>query len=353
MIIDAADITDWQACRRKGLLSHDWRYMKWRPSALWIACFREAVIAMSNGTPTAEAATIARGTFMQAAANPGLEFLHSPHSRDVYRIAKDWCAMLSTALEATARQRVPLLRPVDSIRLSPAIEWRPLSRLGADGQLHRWIACDRWDTDDLARALHGWYVIGDIAATRRPMMLHVIEIGQMRNGRQASHWARGWKHPKMPRLRVRFKRRGEDHNPEADSDLKGFRPWFMSDNPDISVAEWVDQMEHDDVIRDVTHTVPVGVPSDAVCADVLRQVLQEASAMRDAITERGSLGWDALPMSRGACDWPVPCVWQQVCYAAEPRGPGAMPELYQIRKATTAYQSLPVQTPHEPLRDSV
>lgn len=343
--LDGHTITEFQSCKRKALLAHDWRYLKWRPSSLFLACFREAIIAISQGTPAASATSIARSTFLQSAANPGLELSPSSHFRDVYRLAKDWCAMLDTTLEAASRTGLVPLTYLDPVRLTSGVEWKPLAFAGADGSLHRWMTCDRWDGDELARALHSWYVIGDLAVTRTPLTLHVIEIGQLRQGRRASSWARGWKHPKIINARLRFKRRADPPNRTDRAEFHDYRAWYLSDHPDITAVEWVDRMAEDGAIADVMREVKVSVPSPEVCDDTVRQVLQESATLRDAITDRGALGWAAHPMSRAACDWPVPCPWQNICFASKPTCPSELPDLYQRRRATSPDGHLPTSTP--------
>jgi len=301
MVLDAHAIGDYQACHRKGVLSRDWRPQKWPPKRLWDACFRSAVISIvQQAVPPAQAAADARARFLQAAANPGLDITTNP-----FLAAKDWCAMLDTTLRSMARAELPpQLREVPPVRLNSGVEWLPLAQ--SDGQsLHRFISVDRWDDAARYRELHSWRVMGDVAVTGLPMILHIVEIGQMRSGRRASLWARAWKHPTMPSLSMRFKGK-------LPGAFKGWKPLYLSDSH-VSADDWVEQMWKEGAAQDLLHQVQVKVPQEHQRAAVVRDVLQEAIAIRELTEDEAA--WSDLPMSRNACDGIVPCEFQSVCYS--------------------------------------
>lgn len=305
MIFDAKRLTDLQSCPRKLLLHTDYEVLRWRAHSLLDACLRIGIQRITNGMDPAAVATEAKGLFLQTAANPGLD---APYGADTYKLAKDSCAMLDTILRAAARWALPALVDSPTVRLNSSVEWAPLAAMDAGGELHRIVTVDRWDEGALARELHSWYVFGDICATRHSMTLHAIEIGQTRKGRRASAWARGWKHPAMPNLRMRFVR--------ADgSAFNGWKPMYLADYPHSDVQLWVDQMYEEGVAQALVHHIPVAVPEESVVADTLRQMMIEARRADVLISERASTPWSALPMSRAACDGPlVPCAWQYACH---------------------------------------
>lgn len=309
--LDARSIADWQSCRRRHLLSVDYRPLRWRPRSLFLACLRKAIVAVSQDTAPDAAATEARTEFMQAAANPGLDILGG----NPYALAREWCVMFDTILLAL---NPPALTEVPAARLNSQFDWRVRAHADASGELHRWITTDQWTADHMSRELHGWPVIGDIAATRRPMTLHVIEIGRESKGRRVSPWARAFKNPAMPSLRYRFTR-----SPTSV-------PVWLVDLPNETPEDWVGEMTKGGVAANLVHHVPVAVPDDAVCAETVGQVLREAISMRDAECDRESIPWRAWPMSRGACDLWSPCVWQSCCYGDAKTQPSEL-GLYQIR----------------------
>lgn len=303
-MLDAKKLTDLQSCPRKLLLHTDWEILRWRAKSLLDACLRVGIQRISCGAEPAAIAVEMKGLFLQSAANPGLD---APYGADTFKLAKDSCAMLDTILRAAARWSLPQLVDSPTVKLNSTIEWAPLAAMDASGELHRFVTVDRWDEGELSRELHSWYVFGDICATRRPMTLHAIEIGQTRKGRRASAWARGWKHPSMPNLRMRFVR--------ADgSAFNGWKPMYLADYPNSNVDVWVAQMFDEGVAQSLVHHVPIALPDDNVIADTLRQMMMESRRADVLISERSSTPWSALPMSRGECDGIVPCSWQYACH---------------------------------------
>lgn len=301
MDLDASILTTYQGCKRKFILNSQWRSRKWRPHTLFDACLRRAIVKISDGLDPVEAASDARAWFMQTAANPGIETLDNP-----FIVAKDWCAMLDTILRALGKLTLLTLKDVPQIRLNSWLWWRPLCHQDDSGQLHRWITVDSWSQDDLMRELHSWFVTGDICLTRSPMMLHVIEIGRMYKGRRASPWARAWRHPGIPSLRLRFKKKD-------GGDLKTWKPVYLSDREsDKDADSWVEQLYSEQVAQHLMHHIAINLPPDSICADTQRQVLLEALAIRDLEGENPS--YKSLPMSRAMCDGLTPCHFQPVCF---------------------------------------
>jgi hypothetical protein len=304
-MIDARSLTTLQSCPRRFLLESDYEVLRWRPKSLLDACLRKGILAISNGGEAAPIAESLKAEFLQVAANPGIEVAYGANP---YVIAKDCCAMLDTILRAAAGWGLPRLGDASPVRLNSSTEWSPLAFAGADGSLHRIITVDRWADDNLSREAHSWYVTGDIAATRREMILHVVEIGQVRNGRRASAWARAWQHPTMPRLKLRFVHRD-------GTTFKGWKAVYLADRRDLDPDEWVARMDTEGATNALVRHLRIGVPDDAVCDDTLRQMLLEASRANVLLSERSSTPWRALPMSRGACDIiGHPCPWQSACY---------------------------------------
>jgi hypothetical protein len=307
MILSASTISVLQACPRRFLLEADWLVIKWRAKALFDACLRTAILEISAGKSPAEAAKDAKSQFLQVAANPGLDL---PYGTDSYKVAKDYSAMLDTILRAAARWNLPKLAEHPAVVLNSAVSWQPLAAVDEAGELHRFITLDRWTDADLSRELHGWGVFGDVAITGKPMTIHVVEVGQIRNGRRSSAWARAWKHPTMGNtMKIHFAHKD-------GSTFKGWTPYYLMDHPDEDIDAWVEVMYKEGVAQRLVQHVGVAVPPQEVCDDTRRQVMQEATRARVLLSERSSTRWNALPMSRGACDGFVPCPWQAACHQA-------------------------------------
>jgi len=299
--MDAHQIGEWQSCQRLWRLSRDWHRLRWHPKRLFDALLRRGILAISNAIPVDTTIMEARAQYMQSAANPGLDV-----STDPYRLARDWCALLDVLLRSVARQGVPkALKEHPPVRLNSLTAWEPLSYL-ADGVLHRWITLDSWGEDDLSRELHSWRVIGDVAVTKLPLVLHVIEIGQTRNGRRATAWVRAWKHPAMPSLQMRFRKKD-------GKEFKGYLPYHLADHRELDVDAWVEQLWREGAAEELLHELRVNVPTELQCAEVVRDILTESVMMRVLNVE--STSWRDLPMSRNACDTFYPCPFQEVCYS--------------------------------------
>ena len=214
--------------------------------------------------------------------------------------------MLDTIIHSLARTEVPEVHEVPTVTLADGIEWRTTSWTDSTGTLHRWITVDHWGQSDLAREFHSWWVAGDISVNTAPMILHVIEIGQIREGRRASPWVRGYKHPTMPGMHIRFKRT------DGSQFATGWKPCYLADHNEIATEVWVSQMWREGVAQERIHSLNVRCPTEADASAVKRQIVQEAQAIREA-----QLDWTALPMSRNACDLFVPCPFQSACYSKQ------------------------------------
>jgi hypothetical protein len=305
MILTASSIVDLQSCPRKTLLSADYEILHLRPKQLLDACLRKGILAISRGEDVAATVKQMRMEFLQAAANPGMA---TPTGTDSYKLAMDLCAMLDTILRAAARMGLPHLGEHPGIKLNSGITWQPLAFTSADG-LHRIVTIDRWSEADLVRELHSWFVAGDMATTGLDMTIHVIEIGQSRNGRRASAWARGWRNPVMKNAnRIRFIHKD-------GTSFKGWIPVWLADERDLDVDGWVGAMFKEGAAQRLWHTIPVAMPTEAQRAETMRQILGEGARASVLISERGSAPWSSAPMVRAACDGlGVPCGWQGACY---------------------------------------
>ena len=299
---NATRLDTWQQCPRRELLLREWTPLKWRQKALFTAVFRRAVFAVSNGADPRQTADDAKAMFMTVAANPGIE--HAPTQKP-YLISKEWCAILDTSVRNLGRLTLLKLHDAPHMELArnglKPMEWEPSSWMDDSGQLHRWIVTDDWNYDDLCRELHSWHTIADVVIYQVPMMLHVLLIGQQRNERRHSSWARGFRHPSIPTLRMRFRK-------QDGTALDGWKPVFLSDNK-ADPDDWLNQMAQEGECERLLKHVTVEVPSPDACEYTRRQILDELTTINGH-----SRPWYQTPMSRGACDFPFACPFQPVCY---------------------------------------
>lgn len=312
LALDALALTRWQSCKRQGTLSQNWRMFRHRPKSLFDALLRNKLKRLAQPSPP-DGRTLAREfriEFMSAAADPGLDV---PGDR-CYKEAKEWCAIGAIILRVLAQTPYPLrfLRDIDC---GQGISWNPLS-LGIDstGMLHRWITVERWDAPALLREMHSWVTMGDIAMLSAPMQLHVIVLGQMKDGYHRSAWGRRWRSVHLPHRKPHF----------LSPTGKPLRPphWqaeFLSDFavPERESDEWAQQAQAEGAIAPLLQNAVVERPGEAACRDIRRQIV----AIAQEIEAAKSTPWYEYPMSRGACDGLRPCIFQPCCHSESPREP--------------------------------
>jgi hypothetical protein len=201
------------------------------------------------------------------------------------------------------------VRHARPVKLTESIDWQPLAWADESGQLHRWVIIDRWDEDAKWRDIHSWRTIGDIVVCEAPMMLHIVEIGQMRNERRQSSWTRAWRHPKIANFnKMHF--RSKDGTPLID-----WKPIYLADDIHADHDAWVDQMAEEGETGRLIHYVTVNVPNREVCVDTKSQLIMIGDEARIAMLCRAPGVWTAYPMTRGACDlYSNPCSYQECCY---------------------------------------
>jgi len=330
LTITASDLRNWQTCRRRWLLERHWRVVRWRPASLFRSCLRQGVFELSSGSECATVRSNARTRFLSQAANPGLDTM----TGDPWTVAQDWAGMLGTVLTAVSRLVLLTLTQPAIVPLTTTDDttWLPQSWLDDSGTLHRWITCDHFDDDTLAREAHSWAVIGDMVMLDAPMMLHAIDIGSQRAGRRHSPWARCYKHP-LAAGGCRFQR------PDGKGGWKKlggaeWKPLWYADQTKPDPEAWCDLMDADHVTPSLLHHISISQPSAAQASRIRGEMLQVVAEMAQAVA--GSASPESpmsVPMARSACD-PVggPCAWQWACLGDDHSREGiAASGLYQIR----------------------
>jgi hypothetical protein len=321
MILDAHALHTWQSCRRRYELETEWRPLRWRASVLFATLLRRAIYALSNAGDWEALASDAKSQFLSTAANPGLDL---PQGTNPYTVAKSWCGMFDTLLATLARTTLLTVKELPPVWLNASVSWQPRAWADESGQLHRWLTVDAWDEDALNRELHSWRTIGDIAATRQGMMLHVIETGRATKEGRTCPWSRAWKHPGIRTLTsYRFRK-------PTGGALTGWLAYHYDDRRD-DAGEWADKLIAEGEFARATHHLLVQSPTERQCAQVLRDVLVEALE----IARNEGSAWHEIPMARGACDAWVPCPFAYVCYAADQIIDPAILGLYQRRQQDT------------------
>ena len=339
MVIDAYGVTTFQSCPRRWLLEQSWRVIRWRPKSLFDYVLRQAIFAISNGADPAAEIQKSRTRFLSQAANPGLDV---SEGQDSWVVANDYAGMLSTVLIAISRLTLLTVQRLSPTAIAPESQWSPLAWSDESSMLHRWITVDRFDDEVIARSAHSWYLFGDITVIDAPLTLHVVEIGQIRNGRRQSAWARGYKHPVIAH-RYKFSRKNSKGHGTTLSDQ--WIPIYYADQPSPDPATWVDLMDADGITPTLLHHIPIAQPSEAVRRDTLGQLSRLATQMSQLVGRypHNPAAGMQVPMSRGACDGILPCPLQELCYREKP-GEG-IAELGVVQRRATASSERLVQLP--------
>jgi len=324
--VDAASLTDKQTCIRRFLLNSEWRLARWRPKLLFDVLLRRGILELTKQKDVAIVAADAKAVFLQRAADPGLDII----GKDPYQASKGWTSLLESVLHGVAKTVLPVLHDPDPARLTSEIDWKFLSWADDSGTLHRWVTVESWDDDTISRELHSWRTFGDLVMSGCPLVLHAIVLGQNRNARFLSPWTRAYVHPSIPNVHWKWVK------PEDTT----WKPVQLLDQNKLDVDEWIDEAWKQGAIQPLLQDQQVELPPENVVRDTKYQLIREASDMMRLIEERRP--YIAEPMSRGACDLYVPCVFQNVCHSPEPVDLTQL-SLYVPRKAT--YSSPQTEVP--------
>lgn len=268
---------------------------------------RPAVFALSNGLSVSDVSTSAVNRFLSCVKQPGLDVAQGTNT---YTLAMDFAATIRNVLEYLSRSTLLTLTQHPAVDLGEGLTWGFLSQRDESGVLHRWKFLDYITDDAVMKELHSWPVIGDIVAARAPMVVHFVSIGQTRNSRRVSPWARAYKSPTILGM-LRFQKKS------GEALTENWKPVWFGDNPKNSAASWVDQMLEDNAAEPLIRHVPVREPDPVHAVNHLRDVRYEYRQMLNAGVDSNTLDPMTLPMCRTQCDTPYVCPHQQVCYSTK------------------------------------
>lgn len=296
MTISAPDLATWQRCPRLWLLNQSGEPRRWRPKSLFLSQLRRGVMRLSRGDTLESVSLEACASLMEKAAVPGLDVT----GIEPYTLARDLCACLRTVLARVHTCKAQSLSASPTILLSNGHKWAVRAPSDDSGMLHSWIAVEKLNGNVLSRELHSWSVFGDMAATGRPMLLHVVEIGRQKDSHQHTPWCKAYAHP---HVLGRFAFQKQDGSQLG----AGWKPLWYQDSLRNNPKTWLALMERDQVnaIKDV----PVKAVTPRHAREFKAQVLREADRMQETLNR----SWEEEPMRRGACDMPL-CAWQHKCY---------------------------------------
>lgn len=296
MILSADLLSTLQRCPRRYMIEQEYSTVRWPPKSMLEVALRRAIAQISTGADVMITSQGACTWLLEKAAREGLDTLHDP-----YTLARDYCAILHTVLEALSRLSLLAVKAGPVVQLGETEHcWKINAFQDESGLLHRWAFVTRWDEDTKWRELHSWQCFGDCAAGQVGMMLHVVEIGQQHNGHQHTDWARSYKHPA---IHNHYKFRKVDG---GKLEASWIPVWYQSSDKN-DPKTWVDLMQQDGV--NLIHHINIAEPAKEHVQDFYAEIDQEA----ERISVLGA--WNTVPRSRPACDFPTPCQWQAACYS--------------------------------------
>ena len=224
---------------------------------------------------------------------PGLDTSHYDVHAEVCHLA---CLadIVTTAIRKTSDPPWEIPEPLES--------WKPSCFLSPDGaHLRRVVLVSNWSDDRHYNECRSWQSLGAVCAYELPMQQAVIVLGQNRNGKRHSPWAKGLRHPRNKQLR--FRKKNDVSEPFKESWL----PVWREDFDDISTHDWLEAMLKDGVLQDLCFSVEIPVPEKTARQNILDMARRKFDRLA-AIQE--------LPDPQFTnCNWPIPCIFRTPCHA--------------------------------------
>jgi len=229
---------------------------------------------------------------MTLAAERGLDIEGS----GVYPIALH-TASLADIVTTLLRSNDLRARPAD--KTTGTSTWVSSAYLGVSGlRLHRVLLVSRWSSERSKAEKYAWETLGEQSVYELPMTIHIVVLGQRRDGKHHGPFSKGYLHPHGRMLRIR-KRSGESFSG------RWLQAW-REEQDTISRDKWIEQMDADGVMQDSLFTIECEPPPAKLSSEIrhlaerkLRQI-QETMKVPD--------------MNPSSCWWPVPCQFSECCW---------------------------------------
>jgi hypothetical protein len=237
---------------------------------------------------------------------PGLETTHYDVHAEVVHLACIADA-ITTAIRKSSDKPWQL---AGRVQLGDGPVWTSGAYIDPSGlKLRRIVLVSAWNNDRHYSECRSWFSLGEICAFGLPMQMAVVVLGQRRDGKRHSPWAKGLRHPANKKLRFRKKH-------DVASGFKDtWRPVWREDFDDIGTNDWLQAMLDDGVLEDVCFPVTIDIPEKAA-----RQRIVEMAARK--LERLAAMKTVPDPQLTG-CDWPKPCIFRRPCHGGrEPqKGP--------------------------------
>jgi hypothetical protein len=299
-------LSRYETCARAGYWARSWERQKLDGTEI----LQAALSVGLTETERVDIGELAGETVLEIAADRGL--LTSVNQ--VYDAAIHHAALADILTQVVRRPGNPAWRPAEPILGS----WTPSCYIDpSGGHLRRIVLVSQWNDERHASEARSWESLGEISHFKLPMQQVVLVLGQHRDGKRHGPFSKGYLHPQGSELR--FRRKGKRSTSTFNANWSQI--WREDVGGHIGVERWLQAMLEDDMLRDVSFTVELPVPSERD----MQAVRDMAERKLEALSKISELP-DA---NLSTCFWPVPCVFQPECHA------GRAPSLHRFVSATT------------------
>lgn len=291
-MISAPLLTDLESCQRRGYFSRDWLPRRLHPTEIT----RRAIYA-ALCDEREDVGERAGEEVMTLCADVGLDIKHhNLHDIGLHHAA------IADLVATWARGAVGFDMGCPQDKMVGNHTWQSSCLLDAHRQrLVRIVLVDHFSDERLLSESRSWYSLGEVAVYDAPMDVHVVSLGASRGGKRHSAWSKGLLHPRNRALRFK---------PHANKTV-GFKdtwiPIYREEHDRISRETWLEAMEQDGMVRELTTVVHV----ERLSAERRKETLEVIERKADALSKIGRLP----DPSYSQCDWPSPCGFRSVCFA--------------------------------------
>ncbi len=206
---------------------------------------------------------------------------------------------LADVIASSLRRKEPW-KAAPSVDLGEGHTWYSDCFLEPNGEALRRVLCvSSWSPDRHYSVMRSWGTLGSMCAYGLPMKLAVVTLGQHREGRFHSPWAKGFLHPVSKQLRFRKK------TGSGEGFKSSWQQVFREDRAEISTGEWLGRMLNDGVLEDNLQFIEVPLPSN----DVQKMIRELAIRRLNKIYDCTELPDQQL----STCYWPRKCTFLSNC----------------------------------------
>lgn len=299
-------------CARAGFYSRDWEFSRLHPSEI----LRRAV-DFGLTSEEVDPGQAAGDHVMTLAAERGLDIEGS----GVYPIALHAAALSDIVTTLIRALGPPWARPED--KTVGTATWVSSACLASSGlRLHRVLMVSRWSKEREKAERYSWGTLGETSVYELPQTIHVVNLGQRRDGKHHGSFSKGWLHPQGRMLRIR-KRSGEGFSG------RWLQAW-REEQDTISRDRWIEVMREDGVLHESLFTLDCDPPPAKLASEIRLLAERKLKRIQETTSEPD--------MRPSQCWWPTPCQFSWSCWESH-RAPSERDSFVRISNESSAAPS--------------